>query len=231
MTQDDLIIQGEKLSELVAKGSFTDAVFLLLSGRKATGKESKIFSAMLTSVIDHGMGTTSAMASRFVMSAGNPLNTAVGAGILALGEFHGGAIEQAMRQLQTVTDIEKLVDDAVAKKITLSGFGHKIYKEADPRVKQLLGICKKEGFSSKYIDLALKVEKLFEQKKGKKIVFNVDGFIAAALLEMGFSPEAARGFFIIGRTPGLVAQAIEEKEKEPPVRRVDEEEIRYVGKI
>jgi citrate synthase len=44
---------------------------------------------------------------------------------------------------------------------------------------------------------------------------------------MGFSAEAGRGVFIIARTPGLVAQAVEEKENEKPVRRVNEEDIEY----
>ena len=65
---DDVDIRGKKLSDLIEKSSFTDAIFLLLSSREPTEKESKIFAAMLTSIIDHGMGTASSLTTRFVAS-------------------------------------------------------------------------------------------------------------------------------------------------------------------
>ena len=148
---------------------------------------------------------------------------------MALGNHHGGAIEKSMEQLSNIDDVDSFVETSLKDKKVIYGFGHKIYKEEDPRVKQLLSLCQKEKFTSMFIDEALKIEKLLEEKKGKKICLNVDGFMAAVLLEMGFSPEAGRGVFIIARTPGLVAQAVEEKENEKPVRRVDEEDISYEG--
>ena len=81
MTKKDHIIRGQKLSDLVKAGSFSDSVYLILRGKKPSKKESRIFEAMLTISIDHGMGTSSSLTSRFVMSTGNSLNTAVGAGI------------------------------------------------------------------------------------------------------------------------------------------------------
>ncbi|MDO8642455.1 MAG: citryl-CoA lyase [Candidatus Woesearchaeota archaeon] len=236
MTETDHIIRGEKLSQLVTEGSFTDAVFLLLNKRKPTAIESKLFSAMLTSIIDHGMGVTSSMATRFVMSGGNTLNTAVGAGILALGDYHGGAIEKAMEFYHQIIHsrmppdvlanyIGKLLDE----KKTIFGYGHAVYNESDPRTKQLIALCESLSYYSPYITLAIAIEKIIETKKGKKLCLNVDGVIAAILLEMGFHPSVGKGIFIIGRTPGLVAQAMEEQEREKPVRRVEEKDIQYDG--
>lgn len=240
LTEDDMIIRGEKLSTLIKNNSFTDSVFLILRKRKPTTKESKIFSAMLISIIDHGMGTASSLTSRFVMSTGNSLNTAVGAGVLALGDYHGGSIENAMvqflkllKQEGKISDkditimAEKFVSKSLENKKVIFGYGHKIYKHEDPRVKQILSLCKKLKFISRYIALANAVEKQLEEKKGKKICLNIDGLIAAVLLEMGFSQNVGKGIFIIGRIPGLVAQAVEEKEEEKPVRRVDEGDIEY----
>ncbi|MDP7116140.1 MAG: citryl-CoA lyase [Candidatus Woesearchaeota archaeon] len=228
MTEKDHIIRGEKLSGLV-DGSFSDAIFLILRGKKPSKQESRIFEAMLTLSIDHGMGTSSSLTSRFVGSTGNTINVAVGAGVLALGNHHGGAIEKAMEQLSDVDDVGSFVEKSLKEKNVIYGFGHKIYKEEDPRVTQLLDICKKEKFSSMFVDEALAIEKKIEEKKGKKICLNVDGFMAAVLLEMGFSAEAGRGVFIVARVPGLLAQAVEEKENEKPVRRVAEEDIVYDG--
>ncbi len=234
MMDDDLIIRGEKLSKLIEQGSFSDATFLLLSGRKPNDKESKLFSAMLTSIIDHGMGVTSSMTSRFVMSGGNSLNTAVGAGVLALGDHHGGAIEKAMEFYQQIIHsrmppdvLANYVGKLLDEKKTIFGYGHAVYKESDPRTKQLIALCESLLYYSPYITLAIAVEKIIETKKGKKLCLNIDGLIASVLLEMGFPPHLGKGFFIIGRTPGLVAQAVEEKEREKPVRRVDENEITY----
>jgi citryl-CoA lyase len=230
ITNDDMILRGEKLSSLIEKNSFSDTIFLMLAKRNPSKIESEIFSAMLISVIDHGMGTTSSMTARFAMSGGNSINTAIGAGILALGDFHGGAIENSMAQLKSIeskynNDVSQFVKDTQV----IYGFGHKIYKEKDPRVIQIISLCKNLGYESKYLDLAVDIEKKLFEKKGKSIPLNVDGLIAALLLEMKFSEVSGRAFFIIARTPGLAAQAIEEKETEKPVRRVDEEDINYLG--
>ncbi|MAF14010.1 MAG: citryl-CoA lyase [Parcubacteria group bacterium] len=229
MTADDHIIRGEKLSDLMS-GSFSDAIFLILAARKPNDQESKIFSTMLISVIDHGMGTTSSQAARFVASGGNSVNTAIASGVLSLGDYHGGAIEGAMKQLINVNDVAEFVKNNLDNKNLIYGFGHKIYKEADPRTQQILKLCQELSYQSKYIDLVQSIETELEKQKVKKLPLNVDGVMAAILLEMGFSAKAGKALFVIGRTPGLAAQVIEEQENEKPVRRVSEEEIKYEGK-
>lgn len=228
LTEDDMLIRGKRHSELIRNASFSDVTFLLLTGREPTTAESRIFNALLVSIIDHGMGTASALASRFVMSTGNPLNSAVAAGVLALGDYHGGAIEQAMRQLATVADPKSFVEQALVEKRIIYGYGHKVYKDADPRVTELLARCEAEGYHTPYLATARSIEAEIEQQK-RRLVLNVDGCIAALLLGMGFPPEAGKGIFVIGRTPGLVAQALEEQARERPVRRIDESAIAYDG--
>ncbi len=241
MTKDDLVLRGVKLSSLVGSAPFAEAVFLLLAGRKPSRGEARLFDAILTSCIDHGTGTASALSSRFVASTGNPLNASVAAGVLALGEYHGGAIEAAMRQFLKVQerldadkrDLAAVVKDFVAEsleqRVRLMGFGHKVYKDADPRVTQLFRIAEEAGVSSPFFLIARRVEEELAAQKGKKLVLNIDGFIAAALLAMSFPPEVGKGVFIIARTPGLVAHAVEERLRERPVRRLDEDEITYDG--
>ncbi len=227
--KEGVIIRGEPLGNLI-QNNFSDNIFFLISKRKPNDTESRIFSALLTSIIDHGIGTTSSLTSRFVISAGNPLNTSVGAGILALGEKHGGAVEKAMNQIKFLADdTEKKLTEILDKKEIIYGFGHSIYKESDPRVNKIISLCHLLNYNSKFIELAKLIEKIIENKKGKKLCLNIDGLMAAILLEMGFSPIEGRGIFIIGRTPGLVAQCIEEKE-ENKLRRIDEKEINYEGK-
>jgi citryl-CoA lyase len=236
LKDDDVIIRGERLSSLIETLSFSDAIFLLLAGRRPAETESSVFSALLVAIVDHGMGTTSSLTARFVMSGGNPLNAAVGGGILALGDYHGGAIENAMLQLKAIPveegELEGLagqyVQRAIRHKETIFGYGHKVYKEKDPRTVTLLDLCQERGYTSPYIELANYIETALEKEKGRKICLNIDGLIAAILLEMGFPPSLGKGIFIIGRAPGLVAQAVEEHDTERPVRRLDESEIEYL---
>ncbi len=73
-------------------------------------------------------------------------------------------------------------------------------------------------------------EEIFKQK-GKRIVLNVDGAIAAVTSDMGFDWRLGKGFFIIGRVPGLVAHVYEELTTEKPFsKRLNEpEETEYTG--
>jgi len=233
MTEDDLIIRGKKHSEMIGKWPFSKVIFFLLSGKEPNEHETKLFDAMLSLCIDHGMGTASSMATRFVQSTGNPLNAAVAGGVLALGDYHGGAIEKAMRTLAEVKESGKsaadLVKESLEQKKILFGFGHKIYKEQDPRTRHLVELCQEIEYDPEYLSLAIQIAAEIESQKGKRLVLNVDGAIAALLLEMGFNPAMGKGFFIIARTPSLVSQAVEEKTREKPVRRVSEDKITYDG--
>ena len=75
-------IRGKRLSQILEKKSFSETIFFLISGREPTGNEAVLFDKMLLAVIDHGMGTTSSMTSRFVASGGNSLHVAVAGGVI-----------------------------------------------------------------------------------------------------------------------------------------------------
>ncbi|EGQ42718.1 MAG: citrate synthase [Candidatus Nanosalina sp. J07AB43] len=96
----DAVIRGEDLEDVMDM-DFADAIWLLLKGEKPSEKESKIFNTILSSSIDHGVGNPSTVSARTVQSGGNDMNTSVAAGVLALGDKHGGAIEECMRILQS----------------------------------------------------------------------------------------------------------------------------------
>ena len=226
----DVTIRGEKLSSLVKTGKFTDSIFLLLSGRKPNNQESVLFEKILTAVIDHGMGTTSSLSSRFVASGGNSLNVGVGAGVLSIGNYHGGAIENAMKffyEIKEASDkeVKSKIKEMLENKKTIYGFGHKIYKTGDPRVAVMIKEMKESSFL-RFKDL---IESTIQETKGKQIPINIDGLIAIILCDFGFDPLLGKGIFIIGRTPGLVAQTYEELKEEKPVRRLDEDQIEFLN--
>lgn len=224
LEDEQLRIRGELLLDLAKYSSLPEAIFFLLAGRKPTLPEKQLFEKMLVITIDHGPNTTSSATSRFVISGGNDLNVGVGAGILSIGDFHGGAIEPAMElfyQLEKMSSAER--NELITKKITnkevVFGFGHKIYKDEDPRVTFLRKECASIDYVSLYFEIADEILSLFNQIKGKTIPLNIDGCIAALLCSMNIDSRLGKGIFIIGRTPGLVAQCYDELINGEKVRR------------
>jgi citryl-CoA lyase len=228
-------IRGYRLLDLVGNLSFAQAIYLILKGELPTEKESKMMEAMLVSVIDHGIAPPSAIAARAVASGGNSLNVGVAAGVLAFGSAHGGALEDAMRFLQegvkSGRSVEEIVKEYLESKKPIPGYGHRYYKDFDPRTKRLMDIAKELGFYGPHCKFAEDVEEEISRQKGKRLVLNVDGAIAAIASEMGFDWRLGKGFFIIGRVPGLVAHVYEELTTEKPFsKRLDEEtEVEYTG--
>jgi citryl-CoA lyase len=210
---ENAVIRGEPL-ENVMEMNFVDSIWLLLRGKKPSEKESEIFNTILSSSIDHGIGNPSTVSARTVQSGGNEMNTSVGAGILALGDSHGGAIEGCMKMLQSEKSPEQIIDQSLEKGKNIPGLGHKVYEDKDPRAQKILEKAENLGMSGQNIQKMLDIQEAFTEKK-VRLVVNVDGAIAAVMSDLGWEPELGKGIFIIARTPGLVAHVREEMDEEP----------------
>lgn len=206
------VIREEKLEEVMDM-HFSDAIWLTLTGKKPTPKESDLFRTVLSSCIDHGVGNPSTVSARTVQSGGNEMNTSVAAGILALGNKHGGAIEDVMKMLQSEKTPEKIVDEKLESGEKVPGIGHKVYSEDDPRAQKILEKLEELELKSEYTTKMIQIREEFARQK-TDLVLNVDGAIAAAMSDIGMEPELGKGIFIIARTPGLVAHVREEIEQE-----------------
>src|ERR1700729_3588838 len=85
-------VRGYDMTELMQHRSFADTVFLLHRGRLPDDYERRLLDAILTSVADHGAGAPSCAAARLAASGNREsLAAAIAAGILAIGNDHGGA--------------------------------------------------------------------------------------------------------------------------------------------
>ena len=220
---EDAVIRGEKLEEVMDM-DFADAIWLLLKGEKPSEEESEIFNTILSSSIDHGVGNPSTVSARTVQSGGNDMNTSVAGGILSLGDSHGGAIEEGMEILQSERTAEEIVEEYLEEGKKIPGLGHKVYDEVDPRTEKMLEKAEELGISGEHVEKMKKIQEIFAEEK-IRLVMNVDGGIAAVMSDLDWEPELGKGFFIIARTPGLVAHVREEMD-EPDFRREDGE---YVG--
>ena len=220
---EDAVIRGEKL-ENVMEMDFADAIWLLLKGDKPNEEESELFNTILSSSIDHGVGNPSTVSARTVQSGGNEMNTSVAAGILSLGDAHGGAIEECMEILQSEETAEQIVERYLEEGKKIPGLGHKVYDEEDPRATNITGKAEELGLAGEKVEKMKDIQKEFADRK-VQLVMNVDGAIAAVMSDLDWDHRLGKGLFIIARTPGLVAHVHEEME-EPDFRREDGE---YVG--
>ncbi len=219
----ELRVRGYDINSMIKGLSFAQTIYLILKGELPSEAEARMIEAMLVSSIDHGITPPSNLAARTVMSGGNSLNSSVAAGILCIGESHGGAIEQCARILQESVAAGRSAAEVVAwhkeRKIRLPGFGHRIH-ERDPRTTTLLEVADACGFTGDHIRLAVGMMEELEKGSSRKLPLNVDGAIAAVISEMGFDWRMGKGFFIIARTPGLVAHVFEEWSTQKPMRKL-----------
>lgn len=225
------IIRGQDLQELIKEKSFAETIFLVLKGSLPNTNESKMMDALLTACIDHGVGAPSATVARTVVSTGNSLHTAVAAGVQTLGDLHGGAIEGAAKFFQENKDeknLESLLQNLKEQKIRIPGFGHKVLSH-DNRSDSLFGVARNTGFFGKHCQFAVDTEVALNKISSKPLPLNIDGAMAAIISDMGFDWKMAKGFFIIGRVPGLVAHAFEQMQSGEGIKRVEESEIEFIG--
>jgi len=235
-----LLTRGYRQQDLIGNVTFPNVVYLLLKGELPSKEHGKMMDAILTACIDHGVTPPSAMASRVVASGGVPLPTAVAAGVLSIGDAHGGAIEKGAKFLQDgvlrakkenikIDEIAKiLVKKSRDKKKRILGYGHRVHT-SDPRTKKLFTLSDELGITNDHILLSKSVEKELESQTGKKLPINVDGAIAAIISDMGFDWRLGKGFFLLGRVAGLTAHVYEEQTREKPMRKMFTVDCEYDG--
>ncbi|MFC1726228.1 citryl-CoA lyase [candidate division KSB1 bacterium] len=235
-----ILLRGYAIDKLMGEIPFSSVIFLALKGELPTDPESKMMDAILVSSIDHGATPPSALAARTIASTGANMNAAIAGGILAISQFHGGAIEGCMEFLKTGVDkahnetisleeaSRKIYDEYKIVKKRIPGFGHRIHTD-DPRTRKLIGMAKELKIAGKHIKFAEITSKVIKENLGKDLPINVDGAIAAVSLEMGFPKEIANSFFAISRITGLVAHAFEEKNKMKVMRKIHPSDHKYTG--
>lgn len=235
-----LITRGYRQEDLIGTIPYSHVVYLLLKGDLPTAEHGKMIDAILTACIDHGVTPPSSIASRTVASGGVPLPTAVAAGILSIGDAHGGAIEKGAKFLQdgvlrikkenkTIKEIaEILVKEYKEQQKRIFGFGHRIHT-SDPRTKRLFTLADELNIAGNHITLSKAIELELEKIHRKKLPINVDGAIAAIISDIGFDWRLGKAFFLLGRIAGLTAHVYEEQTQEKPMRKMFSIECDYIG--
>jgi citrate synthase len=223
-------IHGHDVTALMRTASFADTVFLLHRGRLPDERERKLIDAILISVADHGPGAPSCATARLVASGNRQsISAAIAAGILAIGNEHGGAGEMCMVMIDAgMTDARSraisldaaasdLVEQTIARGERVPGIGHRVHRTVDPRVEVLFSLAREgheEGAGVRF----MRAIHAAVSTRVRPLPINIDGALAAVLYDLGFAPEAGKFIFIIGRVAGLTAEVAEEYARERPMR-------------
>jgi citrate synthase len=181
--------------------------------------------------IDHGFNA-STFTARVVTSTGADVGAAVVAGLGALsGPLHGGAPSRALDTLDAIGTpdrTEQWVRDAVGAGDRIMGFGHAVYKTADPRSVMLRGIAQSLGGDR--VDFAVQVEEtvervLAELKPGRELHTNVEYYAGVVMEQCGIPRELFTSTFAASRVVGWCAHVLEQSTETAIIR----PSARYVG--
>jgi citrate synthase len=145
----------------------------------------------------------------------DPYSATAAATAALYGPLHGGANEQVLRMLTTIGSVDK-VSDYVARVKTgefrLMGFGHRVYKNFDPRARIIKRVVE-EVFEvtgrNRLLDVALELERIALEDEyfiDHKLYPNVDFYSGIIYQAMGLPVDMFPVLFAIGRTPGWLAQ-------------------------
>ena len=223
-------VRGHDVLDLMRQSTFTDLIFLLHHDRLPAPAERRLLDAILIGVADHGAGAPSCAAARIAASGNRQsLAAAIAAGVLTIGDEHGGAgsgcmeliatgLDRARRDTRTFEEVAaQLVNDAKAAKTRLPGFGHRVHSAIDPRVAVLFQMAEESALAGDGIRFARALEDAIRTTI-KPIPLNIDGALAAILIDLGLPSMVGKLMFIVGRVAGLSAEVLEEYAREKPMR-------------
>ncbi len=234
---DRVLLRGYNLADLAGSRSFGDVVYLLMTGELPAGREGQLIEALLVVCAEHSINAPSTHTARAVANCGVPVQSAIAAGISAVGEHHGGAGEACARLLQDAvradptaapdTVAARLVQEFRAAGKRIPGFGHRFH-DPDPRAERLLALADTWQLSGPHVALGRAIVAAL-QTDARSLPMNVDGALAAVLSDLGIDWRFGKAIFIIGRTAGLAAHVHEEMTTGKPFKFIQPVPVEYIG--
>ena len=175
----------------------------------------------------------SASTVRVVGSSQSNLYSSISAGMSALwGPLHGGANQEVLEMLEQIQndggDVQKWINKAKDKNdpFRLMGFGHRVYKNFDPRAKIIKKACddvlEKLGVNDPVLEIAKQLEEAALTDPyfiERKLFPNVDFYSGIIYRAMGFPTDFFTVLFSLGRLPGWISQWQEMRKEKQPIAR------------
>jgi citrate synthase len=167
---------------------------------------------------DHEQNASTSVMRSIGSAYADPYSAMAGAAAALFGPRHGGANEAVVRMLQEIGDARQVpgyVDRVKKGEFRLMGFGHRVYKNYDPRAR----IIKKVAYdvfnvtgTNPLIDVAVSLEEVAlndDYFVSRKLYPNVDFYSGIIYQAMRFPPDMFTVLFTLGRAPGWLAQWLE----------------------
>jgi citrate synthase len=240
--EEEVVVRGHRLSELIGTIGFAEMMFLMLQGELPSKPQARVLDALLVASMEHGIAPPS-MISRCFASYGTSIQAAIGAGINAFGDRMGGLGEQLARLMAArLADLEpsaaaddelrrrarEVVEEARAAGERVPGYGIPLHR-ADPRAPKMLEIARHEGTHGRYCRFAELIgEALAAARGGKAVPMNLDGVSAAIILDLGFPWQSTRMFLLTPRSVSMGAHYLEEQAQESTWRHIPADQIDYL---
>lgn len=234
-TREDIFVRGRSLTqELLGKLTFTEMMLFQMLGRVPDAGRTAVVDACLVALMEHGL-TPSTLAARLVYSsAPEAMQSAVAAGLLAVGSVFVGTTEGCARILARVVaagdaaaEAARIVDEHVAARAPLPGFGHPQHTPDDPRTPCLFAVARERGLAGRHIAAAETLSAALDRALSRHVTINATGAVAAALADCDIPVEIMRGFALVARCAGLVGH-IHEEQHRPAMRSIWEAAERAV---
>ncbi len=217
--------------------SVPENLLYMMYGQEKEAKKAKMLDAMMLLHAEHG-SNASTFSTIVAGSTLADIYSAITAGIAALkGPLHGGADDKVLSMVKAIgtpDNTEKYIEDALANRQKIMGFGHRVYKTYDPRAKiikaYLDDILNGADEQAKNLAaIALRAEKLMIDKLGnsKGVWPNIDLFSGLVYSYIGIPQELFTPIFAAGRAPGWCAHMLEYWKNNRLIRPLDY----YTGQI
>ncbi|WP_163101254.1 citrate synthase [Peribacillus alkalitolerans] len=202
--------------------SFAANFLYMLSGKDPSAIEEEAFNKALVLHADHELNA-STFTARVCVATLSDVYSGITAAIGALkGPLHGGANEAVMNMLTeigSVENVESYVKSKLENKEKIMGFGHRVYRNGDPRAKHLKAMSEKltklTG-QSQYYEMSVKIEELVTSQK--PLPPNVDFYSASVYHSLGIDHDLFTPIFAVSRTSGWLAHILEQYDNNRLIR-------------
>jgi citrate synthase len=221
-----ITLLGQDLArDLMGKVSFGELAYWLLTLRRPTPQQSRLFETVLLGLADHGFTPTAIAARLTYLSAPDAIQGALAAGLLGGGSRFLGVTEDTGRFLAGVLAdageppsgeagwdalAERAVSARKAAGLLVPGLGHPVHKQGDPRTPVIIRVAHEEGLYGPHLALFEAVGRVHPRILGRTLPLNGAGVSGAALADLGLPLELLRGTVLLARCAGLLGHLAEE---------------------
>jgi len=194
--------------------SYAANFLYMLSGTMPEDIEVEAFNKALVLHADHELNA-STFTARVAVATLSDVYSGITAAIGALkGPLHGGANEQVMKMLTEIGSVDKvdeIINEKLANKEKIMGFGHRVYRKGDPRAKHLREMSQKLTKirnEEKWYEMSIRIEEIVTGQKD--LPPNVDFYSASVYHSLNIEHDLFTPIFAVSRTSGWLAHILEQ---------------------